>query len=127
MQKPTILDANSILRYILYDNPEQAIITRNMMAKYEVRILHEVMAEVIYVMNKFYKIPREKVSASAGQFLKNAICTDTVLINAVENFGIVNLSFVDCILLEYSKQYEVFTFDEKLIKSIRMLREHHDD
>ena len=119
MNKITILDANAILRYILYDIPEQAHATKEILINGEVLILPEVIAEVIYVMNKTYKIPRETVAKSVSRFLKNAIYTDDILINAVENFGIMNLSFIDCILLEYSKHYEVFTFDEKLIKTIK--------
>ena len=124
MNKITILDANAILRYILYDIPEQAIITREIMAVGEVRILHEIIAEVIYVMNKVYKIPRENVADYIDNFFDDAKCKNKLLINAVRNFGVLNLDFVDCLLLEYSSEteYEVFTFDEKLLKAIQKVK-----
>ena len=59
MQKTIILDANAILRYILDDIKEQADIVQEILLNEEVLILPEVIAEVVYVMHKIYKIPRE--------------------------------------------------------------------
>ena len=55
MQEIIILDANAILRYILLDIPEQAYITKEILLKERVWILSEVIAEVVYVMNKYLK------------------------------------------------------------------------
>ena len=123
----TILDANAILRYILSDIPEQAHITKMRLQNDEVLILPEVAMEVIFAMRKFYKIPRTEISEELLKFLAEVSCGNKILINAVKTFGIVNLDFVDCLLSEYSQEneYEIFTFDEDLIKYINK-KVHHD-
>ena len=87
----------------------------------EVLILPEVMAEVVYVMTKYYNYPRDKVSECTKEFLNDAECYSESLINAIKTFGEKNIDFVDCLLYEYSKHndYTVFTFDVKLNKLIK--------
>ena len=120
MQKTIILDANAILRYILDDIKEQADIVQEILLNEEILILPEVIAEVIYVMYKIYKIPRDNILEYINNFLNDAKCGNKILINAVKTFGGRNFDFVDCLLFEYSKQkgYEVFTFDKDLNKLI---------
>jgi len=121
MKKTISLDANAILRYIIDDIKEQADIVQEILQNEEVLILPEVIAEVIYVMTKYYNYPRNKVSDYIIEFLEDSECNYQNLINAVKTFGGKNLDFVDCLLYEYSKQkdYEVFTFDKDLIKLIK--------
>ena len=121
MKKIIILDANAILRYIIDDIKEQADMVQEILQNEEILILPEVIAEVIYVMTKFYNYPRDQVSEQINNFLDDAECDSDILINAVKYFGGVKFDFVDCLLYEYSKQknYKVFTFDEKLKKLIQ--------
>ena len=123
MKKTIILDANAILRYIIDDIKEQADIVQEILQNEEVLILPEVIAEVIYVMTKYYNYPRNKVSDYIIEFLEDSECNYQNLINAVKTFGGKNLDFVDCLLYEYSKQkdYEVFTFDKDLNKLINQI------
>ena len=125
MKKTKILDANAILRYILYDIPEQADIIENII-KDEIFILPEVIMEVIFALYKFYKIPRKEVSEEILRFLIEVNCDNKIIINAVKNFGIINLDFVDCLLLEYSRdnKYKIVTFDKDLIKFINKRVQH---
>jgi len=120
MPKIIILDTNAILRYIIDDIKEQADIVQEILQNREVLILPEVIAEVIYVMTKYYNYPHHKVSERIVEFLEDAGCDSQNLINAVKTFGGKNFDFVDCLLFEYSKQkdYEVFTFDKDLSKVI---------
>ena len=123
MKKIIILDANAILRYILDDIKEQADTVQEILQNEEILILPEVIAEVIYVMYKIYKIPRGNVLEYINNFLNDAKCDNQILINAVKIFGGKNFDFVDCLLYEYSKQkdYEVFTFDKDLNNLIGLL------
>ena len=83
-------------------------------------ILPEVIAEVVYVLTKFYNYSVELTVNAILCFLYDAKCDNPVVINAVTTFGVLNMDFVDCILCEYSKipQYEIITFDKKLLKAI---------
>lgn len=120
-QKKIILDANAILRYIIDDEKNQADAVEEILLNHETMILHEVAAEVVYVLTKYYNQPRDKVSAHFGSFLDDAQCEDDLLRSALSYFGSAKLDFVDCILLEYSRhsEYEVFTFDKDLQKHMR--------
>ena len=123
MPKIIILDANAILRYIIDDVKEQADIVQEILQNEEVLILPEVMAEVIYVMTKYYNYPRDKVSDYIIKFLEDSDCDSQNLVDAVKTFGGKNFDFVDCLLYEYSKQkdYEIFTFDKDLNKLIERI------
>lgn len=127
-RKIKILDANAVLRYVINDIPEQAEIVKRILRSCKVLILPEVIMEIVFVMYKFYKIPRTEIAKELFNFLTEIRCDNIILINAVKNFGVLNLDFIDCLLLEYSQenQYEVFTFDEKLIKTIQKLRGQND-
>ena len=121
MQKIIILDANAILRYVIDDIKEQADIVQEILQNEKVLILPEVIAEVIYVMTKYYNYPRNEVSEYIVTFLEDADCDSQNVINAVKTFSNKSFDFVDCLLYEYSKQedYEVFTFDKDLNKLIK--------
>ena len=121
MQKIIILDANAILRYIIDDIREQADIVEDILQNRKVFILPEVMAEVIYTMTKYYNYSRDEVAKRIVKFLDDADCDSKSLINSIKTYGNKNFDFIDCLLYEYSKQkdYEVFTFDEKLNKLIK--------
>ena len=83
MLKEIIFDANAILRYILNDIPEQADITENILQNNKIFILSEVVAEVIFVMFKFYKIPRNEVASEVIKFLNEVKCDNKILIKVV--------------------------------------------
>ena len=116
MHKKTVLDANAILRYIIDDIEEQANLVEEILRTKEVLVLPEVLAEVIYVMTKYYGFPRDKTSEYICEFLSDAGCASGFLDNTVKLFGSKNIDFVDCLLCEYSAEYDVFTFDEQLRK-----------
>jgi predicted nucleic-acid-binding protein len=83
-------------------------------------ILPEVMAEVVYVLIKYYLQPKENAVNNLLQFLTDANCDFKVLFDALETFNNSNFDFVDCLLYGYSKDpnYIIFTFDKKLQKLI---------
>ena len=119
-----ILDANMILRYLINDNIEMADYVENLIETAEVLILPEVIAEVVYVMTKVYKLERSNTANGIIEFLK----TDNVKTNCnnvikkgLKLYGENNLDFVDCLLCAYHTEsgYEICTFDKKLIKTIK--------
>ena len=116
-----ILDANAILRYVLDDIKEQADAVEKTLENEIVLILPEVIAEVVYVLTKYYNQPRNTSAEHLLHFLEDADCNSIVLLNALKTFGKSNLDFVDCLLYEYAKQpgYKVLSFDKGLSKLIK--------
>ena len=116
-----LFDTNAVLRYILQDNLEMAEVVEQQMANFYCCVPVEVIAEVVYVLSKVYKVERKIIS----QIITDITNTDRIRIidtNVVQHtlgvFASSSLDFVDCLLVGYAKekQYSVFTFDKKLQK-----------
>jgi len=120
------IDANAILRYILNDNYEMANKVRDLLNEAKVFIRFEVLAEVIYVLNKVYSLPRNEIVGGINIFLSEQnVETESkdVLALALEKYAMFNIDFVDSILYSFHALYgfQVFTFDQKLISMIDRL------
>jgi len=116
----TRIDANVILRFLLADNEEMFKISKEIMNK-NIYISNEVLAEVIYVLEKFYKFKREIIFDKLYKLigLKNIFNYDKqFLLKALEIYGTSNLDFVDCLLCAFSEIDDIVTFDKKLLKCI---------
>ena len=114
-----LIDANAILRYILYDNADMAEKVCELIEDTKVFIRYEVLAEVVYVLNKVYSMPRSEI----GEYITKVLQlpnveteSEVVLLLALETYSDVNIDFVDCILhsLNATYGYGVFTFDKQL-------------
>ena len=57
-----IADANIILRYLLDDDEELSAKAAEIIEQNELTIPNEVFAEIVYVLEKVYKIEREEIS-----------------------------------------------------------------
>ena len=62
----SLIDTNVIIRFLVKDNEEQFIISKDIfqqiqMGALKVEILSEVLMEVLFVMIKVYKIPKSIV------------------------------------------------------------------
>ncbi|MDD3926264.1 MAG: PIN domain-containing protein [bacterium] len=69
------IDANIILRYLLDDNEELSARARSIMNDVESGKLHVAcdpvnLAEVVWVLKSFYKIPNDKICASLESIIK---------------------------------------------------------
>jgi len=109
-----IFDCNAILRYILDDIPEQADIVEKAINERESLVLPEVIAEVVYILTKYYGIDRKETVENIIVFLNEIKSENETLRLALKTFSETNFDFVDCILYANSKQYDIFTFDKKL-------------
>ena len=122
-----IVDANVILRYLLEDDEKffekaESIFDEALNLKVEILLKEVVIAEVVYVLEKFYKVDRKEIS----QTLKNLITLRGIktenknfILKALDIYRGKNLDFVDCILCAMSEQYDIETFDKKLNKCIK--------
>lgn len=118
--RPTLLDANAVLRYVLGDVPEQADETAEAV-KHGAEVTAEVVAECVYVLAGYYEVPRVEISGVLLDVLDEAKCTrKEAVAEALRAFGSCNLDFVDCILLAEAtvNRRDVLTFDKKLRERI---------
>lgn len=119
-----LVDANVVLRYILWDDEESSKKAEEILEKEQIVIPFEVIAEVVYVLEKVYGIDRKRIM----QFLLNIfnypnIKTDDyiVLLKGLEFYSDLNFDFIDALLLGYNKErgYRIYTFDKKMNKFMK--------
>ena len=116
-----ILDTNSILRFVLKDNLEMSDIVKKTINEQPCFIPIEIVAELVYVLTKVYKIDRVLVANTLKDFfeLSNVNLLKYEVVNfALNLFANTKLDFVDSLLIAYSKieNYEVLTFDKEVKK-----------
>ena len=114
-----LIDANVILRLLLYDDAEKAEQAKKVISEQKVILRYEIIAEVVYVLQKIYGLPREEISSALMRFvsLENVETEHLdVLSEAFKVFAKKNLDFVDCLLYSFNtvKGESVFSFDKKL-------------
>ena len=116
-----LIDANVILRHLLCDVEDQSEQARIIIAG-GAYTTTEVLAEVVYVLQGVYQVPREKIKTALSALL-GEILTDhvDVIIKALTLYSDENLDFVDCVLIARACILgdDVFTFDKKLNVSLR--------
>ena len=116
-----IIDANIVLRYLLDDTKELSEKASAILEHQEVFLLNEVIAEIVYVLERVYQVKNDEISVTLQGLLKydNLNVEDFELLEeALKLYGKRKLDFVDTLLYAYSKtrNYEVYTFDKKLKK-----------
>lgn len=122
-----IVDANVVLRYLLNDIEDQARIATNYIEQHKVNIPTEVIAEIVYVLERVYKISRKEISSKLSSLISypnieienKEVITESFKIYAQRKFD-----FVDSILCAYKtiRNVEIITFDKK-IKNFRISNE----
>ena len=93
------LDTNYLLRYILDDIPEQSE-----MAVEAIRAgastYAEVIPEVVYVLDKVYKIERNEVASAIANMLEDVhVDHADVILGALELYARTGLDYVNCLML----------------------------
>ncbi|MBF0238394.1 MAG: PIN domain-containing protein [SAR324 cluster bacterium] len=121
------IDANVILRYVLHDNEILFEKACEIIDHSEVLIASEVLAEVVYVLQKVYTIPKVELCETLQSLLlyQNVkTLDDEVMRSALHLFSDFNLDFVDCILCAYHQLRGdiVETFDQGLIRQLEQHR-----
>lgn len=119
MKNLKYLDTNIILRYLLQDHDDLSQKASVIIEDSDVFIPNEVLAEVVYVLNKTYKIDKDELSQTLIAFLHNEniyLLSKEVAVTALDYFREKNIDFVDCLLCSYAKvgDCDVVSFDKKL-------------
>ena len=122
-------DTNTILRYLLWDQPLLAEEASRFWedvreGRKKALLLESVLMECVYVLQRFYKVPRPEIAEQLQGLLAYEGLMDSgqkaLFQGALRNYTSYSLDFVDCLLMEYQKQGKgaVFSFDGKLNKKI---------
>jgi len=118
-----IIDANAILRIILSDDAPMEKEVKNLIRQNPVLIRNEVMAEIVYVLMKVYKVSKAEVCQCLLNLIKVSniyLESEKIVLCALQTFESNNIDFVDSLLCAYHfiDDLEIFTFDKKIKKLI---------
>lgn len=114
-----ICDANVVLRYLLEDIPDLTARATDLLEREDIFLPFEVIAEVVYVLEKIYGVNRTELSRNLLELLTypNITTVDTRILDAaLRIFSSSRLDFVDTLLCGYAQAWgeEIETFDIKL-------------
>ena len=120
----TLSDTNIILRYLLNDEPVLSAKARSYWEKVKdgttrARLTEGVLMECVYVLQRFYKVPRDSIGTTLASLLayKGLDSSNLDLFRAsLDVYSQTKLDFVDCILYARVEAGEgcVISFDAKL-------------
>ena len=97
------IDANVILRYLLKDDQILFEKAKNIIEHESVFVLNEVVAEIVYVLTKVYKIPKKEVSEILITLFSNdnfLFHSKKILFRALKIFSESSIDFIDSISLQ---------------------------
>ena len=114
-----LIDTNVILRYLLEDNEEMALIAEHLIDG-GAWSTPEVLAEVTYVLESVYNLPREDIHAALCIIDGHVeLRPSGITTNAIREYGETKLDFVDCMHVAYAAASErTFTFDKEINRRI---------
>ncbi len=126
--KTILVDTNTILRYLLRDVPElyekaEALFKKVRTGEQKVEVTEGMLAEAVYVLLKYYRVPKPEVVETLSAFLLYkgvAGKSRSEYLQGLRLFGQTNLDFVDCLLAARAKarKVDLLTFDKELLKAI---------
>ena len=119
-----IIDANVVLRYLLADVPALFTRSEQILENEAVYLPFEVLAEVVYVLDKVYAVSRGEISASLAELLKYPTVSTynaEVAFRGLETYSDSSFDIVDSLMCGYSSVQgaEVVSFDKQLNKRLR--------
>lgn len=123
-KKLPVLDTNVIIRFLTNDTPEQAKRVETLLNQATVKSLFIpdiIIAEIIYVLLSFYKLPKKEVVEKVSVLLdfEKIRSNKKLLKKTLEIFEENNLSFADAYLTSLvllSKNSFIYSFDKRLSK-----------
>ena len=116
-----LIDTNVILRYLLDDHPDHSPKALRFMkdvskGKKKAEILDPVLMECIYVMEKFYKIPRPIIVDRLSRIINFSGIINSnkaTLVSALLTYQTQSVDIVDCLLNAYSSPNRVVVSFDK--------------
>lgn len=113
-----MLDADAVLRFLLEDVEAQFQQIKSIIGKERCFVTLEVMAEVSYVLEGLYHVPRKEIVKVFRRLNVDIVILNAdVFLRALEIFDKnPKLDFVDCLLCGYQaeRNMDILTFDKRL-------------
>ena len=119
-----ILDTNIFIRFLTADNQSLFEEAKEIFLKLEKQeivgfLLESVFVEIVFVLEKFYKIERIQVNKYLSRILQlDSIRSDSkpILLKSLEIYANENFDIVDCLIYSYSlsNRFPVLSFDKDL-------------
>ena len=126
MKRPVVVDTNMILRFLLADHPDHFRQATALMAdiregKIQAYVPESVLAECVYVLLKFYEVPKGEIASKLEGLLGyRGITGEHVpqMSAALRLFASRNISIVDAIVFSIAEAngWQLETFDRRLQK-----------
>ncbi|HRI47592.1 MAG TPA: PIN domain-containing protein [Ignavibacteriaceae bacterium] len=121
-----IIDANIVLRYLLKDDITLHKKALSVLENNDLFVPNEIVAEIVYVLEKVYSIPKKEIAAVLCLFFlrENLSFLDLQLIlNSLQIYMQYNIDYADALLVSYKKTNsdEIFSFDKKLVKILEKI------
>ena len=119
-----IVDTNVILRYILADDDALSSQAKQIIDGDPFDVPIEVLAEVVYVLQKVYSVPRNEIAELLQDFARDTeavLFNENIVLKALDIYSETNMGFVDCILASCAEVAgaEIHTFDKQLASFIQ--------
>ncbi|MDO8965710.1 PIN domain-containing protein [Algoriphagus sp.] len=120
------IDANYILRYLLQDNPKQFLIVKEVIENQEISLTDFIFAEVVYVLEKVYSVPKSDIKESLGGLIKYKYLfmeNKNVILKSLQIYSENKIDFADALLIAYHQESSntiLHTFDKKILKIISL-------
>jgi predicted nucleic-acid-binding protein len=123
-----LLDTNILVRHLTGDPPAQAKrATAFLRGSHELILTDLVLAEMVYVLESFYEVPRTKIAGMARSLLalpSIAAGDHDLLLRAVEIYEVIRTDFAEAYLValaELSDVKRVASFDRQIdrVKSVQ--------
>ena len=124
------VDTNILVRHLTGDPPEQAARATKFLAKADELLLADlVVAEVVYVLESFYEVPRPKVAELVRAiiaFQSVVVLDPAMLLRTLEVYEVDRLDFADAYLVAQAERSGigvVASFDKAIdrVTTIRRL------
>ena len=130
-QKVYLIDTNVVLRYLLGDHPEfspkaEAFILDVSKGVKKAEIPDVVIVECVYVMEKFYEIPKTEIVEKLSGILNFSGIVNpdrSEILEALLKYENSNIDIVDCILAACSSPEKVVISFDKDMKKLKAVSE----
>lgn len=130
-EKVYLIDTNVILRYLLGDHPKFSPKAETFMEDVsegtkKAEIFDVVIVECIYVMEKYYQIPKSEISTKLSGILNfsGIVNSDrSEILEALLKYNSTNIDIVDCILAAHSSPEKVVLSFDKDMKKLKAVSE----
>ena len=127
MKERIYADTNIFIRFFADDMPEQTKISKKILKglledKYELYVCNLVFAEIVYVLESYYKLDKKDILDKMFAILKfkNLVVENkSIIIEALEIYNDKNIDFTDAYMACHARKAgcnRLFSFDKDFTK-----------